>query len=328
MLSTVHPSISRQFSVFLEFLKRNEFGKKISYSISLFVTGTLAILFFVLALFNNYLAQDIQRLRLRASPFPDFHMSQYPLLGTHAEPPISATAAIIMDADSQVVVYQKNADFRFSPASTTKIMTALVSLDQYHPDDILTVTKTIDTEGSGLGLFTGEKLSYESLLKAALIYSANDAAYTIAENYPGGETAFVAAMNAKAQALHLANTHFGDPDGLDDTENYTTARDLVRLSALAMEKPLFASIVHTKSATIISSNSKNTYTFQNRNILLGFSGINGIKTGYTDEAGEVLATSVQQNNHTFYIIVMKSKDRFLDTQTLLPLLTKIQYISL
>lgn len=288
----------------------------------------LAVIVLTLVLLDITVIQSNQDLTLHPNPVTNFQVAAYPLLNTQTDPSISAVSAIVMEANSHDFVYQKNTDLRLSPASTTKMMTALVALSQFHPNDVLTVKSLIDTEGSGLGLTIGEQLTFADLLKGALILSANDAAYTIAQNYPGGEKAFVATMNKKAQELHMWNTHFGDPDGLDDMQNYTTAQDLVRLASVVMQNPLFASIVDTPTATISSTDGKNTYTFDNRNILLGYDGINGIKTGFTDEAGEVLATSTKINNHTFYIIVMKSQDRFADTKALLPMLHKVTFLSM
>lgn len=301
------------------------------YSISdltFFITPIiLSLCFFVLVIVDVCLLQTKQDLRTHINPSPNFRPTDYPLITTTMLPNISAESAIIMDETSHVFMYQKNTYLRLSPASTTKMMTALVGLSYFHPHDVLTVKKLIDTQGSGMDFFLGEKLTFDNVLKAALIYSANDAATVIAQNYPGGQQAFVTAMNKKAQAMHLWNTHFGDPDGLDDTQDYTTAQDLIEIAAQAMKNPLFASIVDIPTTTIVSVDGKNSYPINNRNILLGYDGINGIKTGYTDEAGEVLATSVLKNGHTFYIIVMKSNDRFADTKKLLPLLSNVQFIS-
>lgn len=312
----------------LHFVKNYPLQKKIIEIFSVFLVCGLTIVFLTLALLDATLLQTLHDMHVQPNPTPGFQAAAYPLLTTKKIPYISAASAIIMDADSHVFVYQKNTDLRISPASTTKMMTAMIALSHFQPNDVLTVKSLIDTQGSGLGLTLGETVTFENLLKGALILSANDAAYTIAQNYPGGEKAFVSAMNEKAKELHLWNTHFGDPDGLDDNQDYTTAEDLVRLASIAMQNPLFASIVDTKTATIASVDGKDTYTFDNRNILLGYDGINGIKTGFTDEAGEVLATSTIVNNHTFYIIVMKSDDRFGDTQALLPMLHTITFLSM
>jgi len=254
--------------------------------------------------------------------------ASYPQITNVLFPEISAQSAIVMDDDSKVIVYAKNPDLRLSLASTTKIMTALAALEYFHLPDILTVKSAIDTQGSGLGLYIGEELTFENLLKAALIYSANDAAETIAQNYPGGEKAFVARMNEKARLWHLENTYFINPAGLMDDGEYTTARDLVRLASIAIQNPVFARIVATKTARITSFDGKNEYTVTNRNKLLGIQGVDGIKTGYTNEAGEVLATSAKRNDRTTLLVVMKSMNRFADTLTLLDYASKVTYVSI
>jgi D-alanyl-D-alanine carboxypeptidase (penicillin-binding protein 5/6) len=304
-----------------------QFHQKLTDVVFISIPAALGLLFLIFIFLDVCLLQTLQDLKIHQNPFPNFHIHTYPLLTAQIVPDISAQSAIIMDATSHVFVYQKNTYLRLSPASTTKMMTALVGLSYFHPHDTLTVKEIIDSENSGLNFSLDEQLTFDAVLKAALMYSANDAASVIAQNYPGGEKTFVAAMNAKAQMFHLWNTHFGDPDGLDDTQDYTTAQDLIRLAAIAMQNPLFASIVATRTTTISSVDGKNSYPITNRNILLGYDGINGIKTGYTDEAGEVLATSVINNGHTYYMIVMKSQDRFTDTKRLLTLLPTIKYLS-
>lgn len=311
-----------------ECFKNGDGQKKHIDTYFLVFLGSLAVILVILSLGITFVTQQLQEIVVYQNPFPYFRATPYPVMQTTVSPTISAEAAIVMDASSHGIFYQKNAEFRFSPASTTKIMTALVSLEYFHPTDVLTIKNMIDSEGSGLDFFLGEQITFENVLQAALIYSANDAAVAIAENYPGGATAFVAAMNAKAQSLHLWNTHFGDPDGLDDTQDYTTATDLASLSAIAMQQPLFQKIVKTKATMFTSIDGKNRYRIKNRNILLGRDGITGIKTGYTDEAGEVLATSIMKNGHTFYIVVMHSQDRFADTLTLVSLLDQVAFVSM
>lgn len=278
----------------------------------LFLSGLLVGIFIWDAGIHYRTRQEV----LPANLFATYQPSQYPVLSSKAFPIISAQAAFILDADSHVVLFSKNPDVRLSPASTTKIMTAMVALDHYDTTDVLTITDKMDTQGSGLGLFGGEQLTFGDLLYGALLPSANDAAYAIAQNYPGGMPAFLQKMNEKAAALHLYDTRYGDPAGLDDDRDYTTARELAELSAYAMKDPIFARAVNTKTAMISSIDMQYTYPLENRNILLGVDGINGIKTGFTDEAGEVLATSVNKNGHQFYVVVMRSQDRFVDTSVL------------
>lgn len=232
-------------------------------------------------------------------------------------PILSGQGVIAVDKDSGVTLYEKSADAPLYPASTTKIITALVSFDYYKPSDIISVINpTVD--GQKIGLFTGEKLTFDSLINALLIYSANDAAITLSDNFPGGRNAFVDAMNSKAQSLHLDHSHFANPVGLDDPTQVTTARDMVRLSAIAMQNPYFASIVGTREKVIRDVSGKYSYDLTNVNQLLGVvPGVEGIKTGWTEEARENLITYVERDNHKIYIALLGSEDRFGETKELI-----------
>ncbi|MCL4386811.1 hypothetical protein M1307_00255 [Patescibacteria group bacterium] len=256
---------------------------------------------------------------------------RYPVLKGNFNPAISARGAIVMDADSKVVLYAKNPDLRFTLASTTKIMTAITALDYFSLKDEM-IVKNSRFEGSVVGFKLGEKVTFENLLYGMLLPSGNDAALTIAVNFPGGEKEFVNLMNQNAQKWQLENTHFEDTSGLNDG-NYTTPLDLARLSAIAIQNPEFAKIVSTKDKIITDASGKNVYQLNNLNKLLGFNGVNGIKTGYTEEAGQVLVTSesfVQDgNSHTVVIVVMGSEDRFFDTQIILNELSgNINYLTI
>ena len=250
----------------------------------------------------------------------------YPILKTVYTPAISAESAIIMENSSKGILYQKNPTFRFSMASTTKIMTALTAIEAFNPDDILTVRRK-GVEGTVLGLVPGEQLTFEPLLYAMLLPSANDAAFAIADNYPGGEKAFVTAMNRKAKEYYLTNTHYGDPAGLNDDEDYTTVFDLAQLTSHALKEPLLVKIVMTQNKEITSLVGK-PYFLENLNKLLGTNGVTGFKTGQTTGAGGVLVTTAVKNNRTFIIVVMRSLDRFADTAILLQLINdNVKYFS-
>ena len=223
-----------------------------------------------------------------------------------------------MENNSKGILYQKNPTLRFSMASTTKIMTALVAMEEFHPDDILTVQRT-SVEGTTLGLTQGEQLTLRSLLYALLLPSANDAAFAIADNYPGGEKAFVAKMNQKAKEFYLQNTSYGDPAGLNDDEDFTTVVDLARLTSFASQQPLLAKIVSTREIVITNTLGK-IYEIENLNELLGVDGVTGFKTGQTIGAGGVLVTTAEKDNRIFIVVVMKSIDRFADTKLLLRLI--------
>ncbi len=277
---------------------------------------------------NTWVYNNLQDYTLLSVPFQVAPAAKYPVISRDFLPDISAQAAVVMDNDSKVILYEKNPEIRFSPASTTKIMTALVSLGYFHLDDILTV-KMPFSEGSVIGLLQGERLTFENMLYLMLLPSANDSAHAIAQNYPGGEEAFVAKMNEKAQELSLTNTHFGDPAGLQDDANFTTAKDLARLASVAIKNKNFARIVDTKTKTIESVDRSFGYNVNNLNKLLGLYGVSGVKTGYTEEAGEVLVTSTVIKGHSVILVVMRSTNRFADTEKLLQLISEnVNYLSI
>lgn len=279
----------------------------------------------LLILYGINLSLKVKTNSFSLNQTPPIILHPYPLVSSLSQPQLSAKAAIILDSDSQVAFYKKNPQFHFSMASTTKIMTALVGTEYYKPNDILEV-KTATVEGSILGINLGEKFTFESLLYAMFLPSANDAAYTIADNYPGGRTAFVADMNEKAASLHLTDTHYTDPAGLDDDGDYTTVSDLARLASIVNKQPLLSEIAATKQRVITDITGTQIYPLFNLNKLLGENGVTGLKTGTTQGAGQVLITSADVKGHTYIIVVMQSEDRYADTQLLLTYLQNVKYI--
>lgn len=245
-------------------------------------------------------------------------LSPLPVLAKEATFPIlSAQAVLAIDANSGVTLFEKNADNPVLPASTTKIVTALVTLDNYSLDEVITVGK-VSVEGQKMGLIKGEQLTVHNLLYGLLVYSANDAAEVLAENFPGGRDAFISAMNEKAKELHLENTKFYNPTGLDGNGHVTTAKDLVRISRVAMQNSIFAEIVSTQEKVVKSEDGKIVHHLTNINELLGkVPGVMGIKTGWTENARENLVTYLERNNHKIYIAVLGSQDRFGETKELI-----------
>jgi len=288
----------------------------------------LLIVLLILVL-TSYLAKTwITKNTILALPFNASPEAKLPIIKTEFVPVISARGAIIMDADSKVVLYAKNPNLKSSTASTAKIMTALTALDYFKPTDILTVKEATD-DGSILGLIKNEKMTFENLLYAMLLPSANDAALTISQNYPGGEQTFMQTMNNKAKILKLNSTHYMDPAGLLDQGDYTTPFDMARLASFAVQNSEIKKIVGTKEKVIGDLGFIHVYDLKNLNILLGEDGVNGVKTGYTEEAGQVLVTSKEEKGKTIIIIVMKSDDRFTDTEKLLDLVSNnLTYLSI
>jgi D-alanyl-D-alanine carboxypeptidase (penicillin-binding protein 5/6) len=209
-------------------------------------------------------------------------------------PSLSAREAIVVDADSGQVLYARNARRRAPIASTTKLMTALLTLERAQLDQIFRVVyyPATDVESTA-GLRAGERLSVRDLLRAMLLPSANEAAQTLAVRVAGSERAFVQAMNARAQALGLSDTRYATPVGLDVPGNYSTASDLVRLAAIDMANPFFARTVDMPSAHLTTGARPRTVI--NRNDLVGrYSYVDGVKTGHTSQAGYVLVGAARR----------------------------------
>ncbi|MDP1721844.1 MAG: D-alanyl-D-alanine carboxypeptidase family protein [Candidatus Gottesmanbacteria bacterium] len=252
-------------------------------------------------------------------PFPLPSIAPYPtnVTGVHPGDEVTAGGVVIVDVNSGVVLFQRNSYESFSPASTTKILTALVTLDMFSLDDVMTV-KTLQNSGASMKLVAGERITVENLLYGALIQSGNDAAYALAENYPGGVGAFVVAMNEKAKTLHLTQSHFTNPVGFDDPTHKMTPMDLARLAGVALSNKTIVKMVAIPQITISDVTHTYFHNLTNVNALLGkIPGVGGIKTGWTEESGENLVTLVERGGHRVIIVVLKSKDRFIDTTKLI-----------
>ncbi len=269
---------------------------------------------------NVYLTSKLPPLSASVRwPFPQITPAPYPVNVSGYVPglEVSATGVVVLDVDSGVYLHRRNENEHLSPASTTKILTALVALEHYKLDDIVTVGE-VANDGQVMGLVPGERITVENLLFGALIHSGNDAAMALAAYYPGGVPEFVAAMNQKAQALHLTESTFTNPVGYDDPGQRVTPIDLARLGAVALDNSVIAKMVAIPEITI--SDVTHTYFHQLKNVnqLLGkIPGVGGIKTGWTEEAGENLITLVERGGHRVIIVVLKSKDRFGDTANLI-----------
>ena len=230
-------------------------------------------------------------------------------------PVFSAQAVFAYDLDSGIVLYEKNPDLKLLPASTTKIITALVALDTYSLDEYVKVDKFY-VEGQKMGLVAGEVIKIEDLLYGMLVYSANDAAEVLARIYPEGREGFIIAMNTKAKEIGMDSSNFLNPVGLDG--NTSSARDLVRASTVAMRNTNFAKIVGTKEVTIKSIDQKISHKIKNINELLGeVPGVLGVKTGWTENARENLVTYMDRDGHRIAISVLGSQDRFGETKELI-----------
>lgn len=220
------------------------------------------------------------------------------------EPQINARAAIIYDRSTKQIIWGKNEMEKRAMASTTKIMTAIVVLENANLDDVVTISKkAAGTGGSRLKIRAEDKITVRDLLYGLMLRSGNDAAVALAEHVGESVEGFAGLMNKKAEQIGLKNTHFVTPHGLDDENHYTTAYELAILTDYALENSTFKKIVNTKSTQIrINENPMNIY---NTNELLGvLPGVDGIKTGFTNNAGRCLVTSCTREKNQIITVVL------------------------
>ena len=223
---------------------------------------------------------------------------------------LSAAAAILMDADSGEILFEKDAGRCMRIASTTKIMTALVALERARLTDTVTVTKDHMVEGSSMYLKPGETVTVEELLYGLMLCSGNDAALALADCC-GGLDAFVQAMNEKAAALGMKDTSFANPNGLDDENHYSTAQDMAVLAAYAAEDPTFRRICSTKTATVGGRSMTN-----HNKLLRQIEGCIGMKTGYTKAAGRTLVSCAERQGRRLVAVTLCDGNDWVDHKTL------------
>ena len=231
---------------------------------------------------------------------------------------ISALAAIVYDRSSQTQLYEENVDRLLNIASLTKLMSAMLIKDALPLDQEIEIKYEDLTYSNKLGLLVGERLTVESLLKAMLIASSNEATEALARNYPGGYYALVNVMNQKAVALGMNHTTFTNPIGYDHLQHLSTAREMVTLSSEFMSDPLFASIVTQSHLVISDVTNQQHHILQNTNsLLMEDARTRGIKTGTTQAAGEALIAQFDHQGHELVIVILGSKNRFTDAKVLL-----------
>ena len=238
------------------------------------------------------------------------------LIKNDIPPGVVAKSALLMDATTGQVIYAKNAHERRAQASTTKIMTALVVLERARLDEVVTAGPDINKiEPVVIGLHPGDKLTVEQLLYGMLLNSGNDAAVALAEHVGGSVSKFAEMMNAKAAELGLKDTHFVTPNGLDADGHYTSAYDLAVLTRVAMSNTVFEKIVSTKEYRI---EGPVRWIFKNSNRLLdSFPGADGVKTGFTDNAGRCLVASATRKGHRAIAVALNSDTMYEDAGAML-----------
>ena len=228
---------------------------------------------------------------------------------TSNQPEISGHSGLLVDLNTGHVLFEKNSNEKMKIASLAKIMTAVVALEHKKLDSKMYVSKKVAGIGeNSMQIDEGEIYTLEELLYGLILHSGNDSAYAIAEGAAGNSDRFVEWMNFKAKEIGLANTHFTDPSGLDDSA-YSTATDLVKLTRYALKNPEFRNIVKTVEKELTSDTHKYIYLYNQTNLLTTYPGVAGVKTGYTEEAGLCLVTYANNEGKEVVGVVLNSVDR-------------------
>lgn len=236
-----------------------------------------------------------------------------------AAPPVQARAAYLVDMDSGRTFYAKDVDARLAMASTTKITTAILAIQHGHLHNLVRVSRRAATVGeSTMVLRAGERLSVHDLLYGLMLNSANDASIALAEHVAGSVEVFVARMNALARRLHMHNTHYVTPHGLDAPGHYSSARDLATIARYAMRNRLFRQIVRTGSYHIPATRHNGEHWLANINYpLFWYPGVDGVKPGDTDNAGLCQVISARRDGHHLLAVLLNTPTLVRDLRTLL-----------
>ncbi len=227
-------------------------------------------------------------------------------------PQIQALSALSYDLTTGQVLFEKNSSEELPMASLTKVMTAIVALDNFKSTDIITVDhKSASIGENSMGLTEGEKLTVEELLYGLFLMSGNDAAEALANASPFGRENFIYQMNKKAEDLGISNTRFTNPSGLQgDGNQYSTSQDLLIITKHALENPLIADIVKQPYHFIPFTDTHKAFELYNEtNLLTTYPGVKGVKTGYTYEAGLCLISYLEYNGHKIIAVVLNSPSR-------------------
>lgn len=254
-------------------------------------------------------------------PLPvEIGLNPPPVAAAAAQPVVAAESALVVDLGSGQVLWEKNAYARRPIASLTKLMTAIVARENFALDEKVAVgASAAAVEPAKMWLLPGEEIRVGALLRGLLIASANDAALTLAAHFAGGEAAFVAAMNERAAVLGLTDTHFANPIGFDDPQNYSTAHDLALLASYFLRDDFLAAAAATAQTSVSDTTGRHVHSLKSTNELFGsYLAIAGLKTGTTDEAGACVAALARgPHGQQILAIVLHSPDRFQEAKGLL-----------
>lgn len=232
-----------------------------------------------------------------------------------SEPQIAARAAVVVEYETGKVLYEKNADLELPMASTTKIMTTLLTLESGDIDEWFTVdSEAIKVEGSSMGLSEGKIVTRRILAYGMMLPSGNDAANAAAVAVAGSIEDFVELMNEKAENFGLTNTHFATPSGLDDytDEHYSTALDMANLTRLALSNEIFREICGTKSICLQFGDGESFWLSNSNKLLSSCDGVIGVKTGFTDKAGRCLVSACERDGVTLICVTLSDPNDWYD----------------
>lgn len=292
-------------------------SKKIKH-LRLFIVVLILVIYIpILQILVKIKAANDQSPAISVQKVLDYQHPPLPQLKTTTVPPVLATSYIVIDNASNTQIIAKNPNLKIYPASTTKLATALTALNVYPLDEVITINEPYK-DGKIMELQSGEKITVRSLASALLIYSANDSAHALASHYSSGSFGFVNEMNRLMAKYQLKNTHFINVDGIHDPGHFSTVYDLSQLGRLAIKSPIVRELVKTKYLQVTDITSTIIHPMQSTNELLDIvPEIQGLKTGWTPEAGGCFVGLINLDGHELISVVANSTDRFGDTATLI-----------
>ncbi|HSB95438.1 MAG TPA: serine hydrolase, partial [Spongiibacteraceae bacterium] len=222
----------------------------------------------------------------------------------------AASAALVKIGDK--IVWEQEADERLPQASLTKIMTALLVLERYQPDAVVTISReAAAAHPTKIGLRAGDRMRVSDLLAAALVHSANDACHALADWHSGNEQKFVERMNQRARELGLEDTHFANACGFDAEGHYSSANDLAKLAEVALKYRTFSRLVNKPQMVVRTVDGRRKFAFRTTNALIGhYDGAMGVKTGFTFKAGPCLVAVSKRNNVRVMIVLLNARNRW------------------
>ena len=302
----------KQFKAFIKTIHRSR--------MRILVAVTCALALITIPPRIAYSFPDIQigepPIRPISIPIPD--PQPYPINTTQAPAPnTTARSIMVVNVPSKAIIYMKNPNQRLYPASTTKMVTAMVAYDNYELSKVASIS-AVFRQGQIMELYQDENITIENLIKGTLIYSANDAAEALASLHPKGRDYFIAQMNQTVRNLGLIDTHFENPTGLDHVNHYSTVHDLALIGAQFVQNERLLAITSTQSETVADITGQIVHQLTTTNELLGtIEGMKGLKTGWTEYAGECLVTFTERDGKQIITAVLGSQDRFGETQQLI-----------